>query len=106
MRDLCSWWRFRGPQRSGVVLLGLILAWMSLSLYQAEQHFRAVVLEVRQSFQKQEENRQAQFACLLQTVEAHLSRQDLNEKAHRKADTELRQLLGQVIELTRKPMVP
>ena len=106
MRDLWRWWKLRSPQRSGVVLLGLILAWMSLSLYQVEQHYRAVVLEVRQSFQKQEENRQAQFARLLQAVDAHLSRQDVNEKAHRQADLELRLMLGQVIEQTRKPVVP
>lgn len=106
MHDLWTWWKLRHLRQSSVVLLGLIFAWMSLSLYQMERHYRAVILEVRQSFQKQEENRQAQFARLLQAVEAHLSRQDVNEKAHRKADMELQRLLGQVIEQTRKPVVP
>ena len=105
MRDVWRWWTLRSHQRSALILLGLILAWMSVSLYQIERNYQAVVLEVRQSFQKQEEDRQSQLARLLQAVELHLSRMDLVATARRNDDLEELRMDSQLIEQTRKPVV-
>lgn len=84
MRDLWKWWKVREPQLQALLILGLILTWMSLALWQAERRSRAVVREVRQNFQKQEATRHSHFARLLGTVEARRSQLRGNRRSRRR----------------------
>jgi hypothetical protein len=98
-----NWWKVRKPQLTAVLVLGIIFAWMNVGLWQAERYFRAVVREVREGFQRQETARQSQFARLLDTVEQHLSRQDLDAAARREEYTHLKQMLSQFPRNAEKP---
>jgi hypothetical protein len=80
----------------------LIVTWMSLRLWQADRHSRAVVREVRQSI-LQELTRQSQFARLLDIEKAHLSRQDLNAAARREELVHLVRMLDQLSQTVERP---
>src|SRR5271157_5592244 len=69
LRDLWKWWKVRKPQLRALLILGLILMWMSLALWQAERRSQAAVREVRQNLEKQESTRHSHFARLLGTEE-------------------------------------
>jgi hypothetical protein len=98
MRELWKWWRLRPGQLWAVLILGAVLAWMSVGLWQAERHYRAVVREVRDSFRQQERMRQMQFAQLLATLDGHLSRQDHDLSARREEERQLIELLSRLLE--------
>jgi hypothetical protein len=98
MRDLWKWWRLRPGQLSAVLILGALLAWMSVGLWQAERHYREVVRELRESFRQQERVRQMQFAQLLSTLDGPLARQDRELAARREDERRLVEMLSRLLE--------
>jgi hypothetical protein len=103
MRDLWNWWRVRTGQLSALLVFGLVLAWMSVGLWQSERHFHAVVREVREGFRQQEYVRQRQFAKLLATLEDHLSRQDADSLVRRDEHLRLIQMLSRLAAANQGP---
>ncbi len=98
MRDLWNWWKARQARIFTVLLLGIILAWMSMGLWQAQRLSGAIVREVRGSFQRQESARKEQFGRLLATVEEYLARQDADMMARREEHKHLLEMLDQLLE--------
>ncbi len=98
MHELWRWWRLRSGQLTGLLILGAILAWMSVGLWQAERHYRSVVRELRESFREQERVRQMQFAQLLSSHDEHLSRQGQDLSALREDERRLVELLTRLLE--------
>jgi hypothetical protein len=103
MRDVWNWWKVRRTKILTVFLLGIILIWMSMGLWQAERLSRAIVREVRGSFLHQETKRQEQFTKLLTIVEEHLSRQDANMASRREEHLRLVRMLDQLARTLEKP---
>jgi hypothetical protein len=94
MRDLWRWWRLRPGQLGAVVILAALLAWMSVGLWQAERHYRAVLSEVRESFRKQDRMRQMQLAQLFTALDEHVSRDSKELTTRREEQQRLIELLS------------
>jgi len=97
MRDLLdywNWWKTRRSEIGAVILLAGVLLWMSVEVWQAERSYRGVLLELRRSYSKQEENRERQFSRSIGVLDSHLSRLNVETAEQRKQQGLIREMMN------------
>jgi hypothetical protein len=102
MRDVWRWWRVRTTQIKAVLMLGLILMWMSLDLWQTQRSLGTVMAAHEQLVKQLEKTRQLQIDSLVQAIQSHQAQEDLDSTAFRDELREIRLMIGQLITQTRK----
>ena len=105
MRDVWRWWKVRKSQIRALLVLGLILLWMSLNLWQTQRQLSDGRASHEQIIRQQETTRQRQLDKLMEVMETHHAQQDLDAAALRDDLCELRLMIGQLIEQTGKHAV-
>ena len=94
LRDYWRWWMTRRSQIGALIMLAGLIVWMNVALWQAERNYRGVLFELRRTHIQQEATRERQFSRLLNVLEAHLSRQDVETAEQRKQQGLIREMMN------------
>ncbi len=105
MRDVWRWWKVRKPQMKALLVLGLVLLWMSLNLWQTQRNFQMMMRSHERLVKQQETAGQVRLDRLIEAVEAHHAEQDLDAAALRDDLLELNLAIGRLIDQTGRETV-
>ena len=94
LREYWRWWKTRRSQIGALIMLAGLIVWMNVALLQAERNYRGVVFELRQNYRQQEATRERQFSRVLNVLESHLSRLNVQTAEQRKQQGLIREMMN------------
>jgi hypothetical protein len=102
MREFWLWWKVRTTQIKALLMLGMILMWMSLDLWQTQRSLGTVMAAHEQLVKQLDKTRQLQIDALVQAIQIHQAQEDVDAASLSDELREIRLMIGQLITQTRK----